>query len=280
MKTLSVHVPSGIGDILWIHSKLRNIPGVKSKEVFLHYLIDDGIPQRSAPFISVLDPSCTCAYSSKKYRDIVVDCAREVAVRIPTSSIEFNTRLEQGIRIEKILPALPFDVEGVFATSQYSSSALQLLGDISSRKLIGIYPSSYKPIQAWGAWSISEWLYFIEVMLKDYSDVVPVIIGAEFDRSFTATLVAELRAKNIQFVDLTGSHIGVTIECIRKMHQVIGFASGIEIISNYLKIPTVMIYPEKLDKLRGAWNLPGVSYCAPMWSYGFDRIYSSFAKMM
>src|SRR5215467_796658 len=108
----TVCVPSGIGDVSWAYSKLRNAGK-------LVYEVADGWPYRTVPFLELLPGVAKAEYGPFNYQDIVAFEQGTGIGHHPTWEnvnngrglervlLEPNRHLEEGKRLEDWLPDLP-----------------------------------------------------------------------------------------------------------------------------------------------------------------------------
>src|SRR5574342_897114 len=109
----SIGLPSGIGDVSWAYSKLKAL----GKQ---NYLIADGWPHRTVPFMNLLPQVATADYGQFNYQDILTfEAARGIepttewkkweAQGLTHMLMQPNRHLEMGRRLEDWCHDLPTD---------------------------------------------------------------------------------------------------------------------------------------------------------------------------
>lgn len=273
--TRLIRVPPGIGDSIWILQKLIN-----AKEKFDFHL-SDGKPQRGKQIFDLL-PSV--AHSCTYVPGLSYNTIKKTAATNPKSwmdhkdkafTLECNTHLEAGRRIEEYLPDLQITYTLPYATEITDKAMARTL--VANHKLhekfVGIYCSAYNTSRNWGFWNANEWFDFIQKIHAENRHIVFVIIGAEWDMDLTGLVVTKLIANRIPFINTIGEPLSVVIEILKRLDYFIGFPSGLSIINETLHKKTFMFYPKNLLPLSTAWPeekriksnayIP-VEFCTPM----------------
>lgn len=252
----TITLPAGIGDALWVLSKIIN-----TKEKF-HFRIPDGSPQRGKQIFDLLPQvaeSCTytpdLSYSKIDKQNAAVRGKKWTDIKQQSFTLSANTWLEQGNRLEKFLPDLPISYRLDYATTNRDRSiAGSLLHD--DGKYIGIYGSAYSNARHWGMWGPDEWANLIQLMYQCDRSLKFVIIGAPYDNDLAELLKAKLHEYRIPFVNSIGQPLSVVVEILKRLAYFIGFPSGLSILNETLGKDTLMFYPEKLNLMMNAWAEP------------------------
>src|SRR5690349_9370776 len=146
-------VPSGIGDLSWMYSKLKHVEPVK-------WLVADGWPARSVPFLKLLPGVGDSDYGRFDYSDIV---AFESAMMIGTTPkwsllskyqgeqifLEANRHLEMGKPLSQWLPDLPTDYHYDVVIPEVEIERARKLIRGLKRPIWGISAASYRGAEAW-----------------------------------------------------------------------------------------------------------------------------------
>ncbi len=238
----SIWCPQGIGDLMWIYCKLVGvgkefdivIPTAGSKKI-----VGGGKQElvfKRAHSIADIAPKI----KSVQHINVSFWCD-SMAYEISPSTLwlQANSWLEDGKRLENLWPALSTDF----------SPSLDIPDSDFSYDVI-FYTSSTKGNIQWDGWQPAQWEELSYYLGKDCSIGV---VGAEWDREYLEILRMEL-GDNAQF------HIGVPLPevlgMIKNTKILVGFPSGIPILSTILTVPTVMFYPDVLKDMPGTWVSP------------------------
>lgn len=253
--TRLIRVPPGLGDCIWILQKLIN-----AKEKFDFHL-SNSKPQRGKQIFDLLPELClSCEYvpglSYKALKETAKDVPKHwTDITDKAFSLECNTHLEAGKRIEEYLPDLPMTYKLPYATTNIDKAMARTL--VANHKLhekyVGIYCSAYSTSRNWGFWNVNQWFDFIQKIYAENRNIVFVIIGAEWDMDLTGILMIKLAANRIPFINTVGEPLGIVIEILKRLDYFIGFPSGLSIINETLHKKTFMFYPENLKLLSTAW---------------------------
>lgn len=251
-----IRVPPGIGDSIWILQKLIN-----SKEKFDFHL-SDAKPQRGKQIFDLLpEVSNICEYvPGLSYGTI-----KKTAANNPTQwkdnkdkafTLECNSHLEAGKRIETYLPDLPITYKLPYATTNIDKAMASVLTPVRlDRKYMGLYTSSYQTSKNFGEgfWNANEWFDFAQKIWAEDNSIIFVVIGAEWDMDLTGILMTKFIANHIPFINTVGESLSVVIEILKRLTYFIGFPSGLSIINETLHKKTFMFYPKHLIPLSTAW---------------------------
>lgn len=257
VQEITVYTPGGIGDFIWIYSKLVNankkLNIISQKEQYT----------RLKPFAELL-----LQVKSFKYEEMLAvgssnfwhfwknDLAENPC------HLQANVHLEAGRRLELYLPALPTSFHFHVETPQESIKSLNIkLGSLrNSKNLIGIYVSNHwnKDLAKFiYIWNSEEWTEFIQLYYKLHSKSQFVIIGGkQIDLSFSYELAGRLSERKIPFKNLCGTTAGECVALLKKLKYFIAFPSGLPILSTVLNKPVFMFYLPFHDKLMYSWVPP------------------------
>lgn len=262
---------AGIGDTLWLFQKLINQP-----EAF-NWLIPGGHPRRGHQVFELF-PQLTASFDwvdDLGYKKIKATSYRGKWSGTPSRfTLEANTHLEAGRRIEKFLPDLEtsyrlspntVDEDGKMAHFLLYGNPIP---PISHRpRMIGIYTSAYSNARHTGGWTVEEWLQFVNLLPTDYT---LVFIGAPYDTGIAHEVMDRCGRP---FVNTIGQPLGVVIEILKRLEVFIGFPSGLSILNELIGAKrTLMFYPTNLAKMINTWADPsriesgeykGCLWCSP-----------------
>jgi hypothetical protein len=257
-------VPSGIGDVSWIYSKLKHCgPAI--------WEVADGWPHRTAPYLKLLDNVVEASYGQFTYNDILRlehlqgyrehakwnDIERKQMGRI---LIECNQHLEMGRRLEDWLPDLECDFHyPINIPEDEKARAVKLLSTLK-RPIWGISAASYRGSEAWKTWGYEEWKDFLKRFEAEFGGTV-LLMGGFWD-DLTSTLASE------GYRDIVGkTSVPAMVHVLDLIDGYIGFSSGMGIIRTVLKKPVFMMWPDHQIELSTSW--------APQWMLDEDRYMTS-----
>ena len=254
-KTLHFRVPSGIGDISWIYSKLVGLGRPLSIEV-----CRSRIP-RAASLLSLLPGVASFSYGGFPYEAIkdeavfIQDLSTRHLVweaeRRPVG-IALNSWLEGGHRIEEFLPDLPtvhhYEINLPELDVQQADELLS-----PWKRFVVFYAASKRAAEAFNGWGLDEWdafagLFFF-VLGRRIDGVV--LLGATWDGDLAGQIFCRWSGcmKNlVGRLSLAGS-----LHVLRRAAYTVAFASGLPILAVVMGCPVAMFYPARLEKLINAW---------------------------
>lgn len=248
----NVTVPSGIGDVSWIYSKLCHA----DKPIWFE--VADGWPYRTAPFLELLPNVAVAKYSDVNYTTICVlqgstpSWKTIVDRRAGMIYLEANQHLERGKRLEEWLPDLPTDFHyPIPGPSLRDLSVVNRLlhWETLPRPLIGISAASYRGHRAWNTWGYDQWSPFLKALTEETGGTV-ILLGGFWD-----DLTHELTLEG--YLDIVGkTNIPQAIEVLRRLDHYVGFASGLGILRTVLSKSAYMLFPSHLEMLMTSWAPP------------------------
>lgn len=263
----TLSVPSGIGDISWMYSKLKHVEPFR-------WLVADGWPARSVPYLKLLPQVLDADYGHFDYSDIL---RFEETLKIgatPTWKdlekysggnlyLEANRHLEAGKPLRTWLPDLPTDYhyDIVIPETEAHRAAKLLVG--LKRPIWGISAASYRGAEAWKTWGVEPWLRFLHGWL-DFAGGTVLLMGANWD-DLTFALSSEGG-----FTDLVGrTSVPMALWIAREIDGYIGFSSGLGIVRTVFNKPTMMMWPDHQAELSRSWVDPEMlengTYAACHW---------------
>jgi len=256
MTTLKIRVPAGIGDFSWIWSKLSTLN--YDYEV---YVSKDGI-NRADTFLKLLPRIVKVEYCSQNFHEISDHCipwntdVNKFIEKAQKEIVNFslNRWLEQGNRIEKFMDQIQTDFNyKINLDIDESKIPFKTVKELT--KPVAIYMSNYNCVNNWLGWTPKSWSKFMKLLAEKYKDVSFILVGAQYDRQFSddvKKLVLDLKVYNFTGI----LYLNETLQMIKYCKCLIGFPSGIPILATVLNIPTLMFYPEHLQRLALSWINP------------------------
>jgi len=253
-------VPPGIGDSAWVYMKLCNLDYDFNIEISSpKNEVGNNIMRRAGGLMEILPK-----VKSYKYLDFAVWHDDDT---LPLSSdkmwIQANLHLESGKRIESFLPSIPtnlhFDIN---------------LPKCEKYGKIILYTASLRANMNWRGWLPEDWDniigYLIGMGLQD--DIV--MVGAEWDRDYL--WYCHQSYPDIEY--MIGEPLESVLAVVNQAKLLVGFPSGIPIMSIIMGTPTVMFYPKHLEKMMYTFHDKDTEhkyYCAV---YGTDKASVTMVK--
>ena len=260
-RTFIVH--GGLGDLAWVYSKLCGT-GEKFNLIIAAGMLGvdySMLSLRSLPFLKLLPQvayaSTTILDAGLLYRLSGLVSSSNGVLPPTMTYLSFNSLLDSGRSLDSIFPSLPtirhFNMRRPKWAMREASLFLK-----SGELAFAVYPSSK---QYYGGNNLTtlDWVDLIVkfVNLKPTHKVI--LMGAPWDVNLLKPLYDSLCAIGLSkrtFL-MHDRDIAVSLEVLRRCEFLIGAVSGLTIIAEYQKIPTVHFYPKQLHedlKLMGTWE--------------------------
>ena len=246
-------LPSGIGDISWVISKVVNSDEWKNHKV--GFQIADGWPFRAKPYLDMI--GVESSYGQFRYEDIITfellhpyKTWKDVCQScFGTYLMEPNMHLEEGRPLSTYLPDLPTDYHYPLNIPDISSKPYYKA--LTSDSYIGISAASYRGASAWKTWEMEQWIALCHMVLPKYKIC---LMGGSWD-DLTRSLESELPEDSV--LNLVGRTSFPEACAVHKLLPFyIGFSSGLGIIRSVMSLPTFMLWPEHQQPLSTSWADP------------------------
>jgi len=267
IKKVTVAVPPGIGDMHWVLEILESFkeknridkltialvdrgPGHHYSEEFLHLIpfVDSIRYMKKIPFkFSILGESGDPFMRNVGCRDAQGNCKIDYLM-------EFNSRLEHGMRIEDILPEYEVNFEYPIKYPMRAKNFVKFIKKGAGNKLYLFYASSYQGNNNWtrGHWDPKEWIALAEKIHAE-TKKKPILIGAEWDKKYANEIKNQDTGNKI--IDLVGkTNLAEMLGLLREANCVVSFLSGIVILATRFKTPCASFWPT--SKLAPHWHDP------------------------
>jgi hypothetical protein len=248
-------VPSGIGDISWIYSKICNL--AKTRKIGIE--ICDDKPRRSAPFVERL-PSVHCLGYA-----VGVSYSNIMSEALPTDTdlskladgqyvINLNRHLESGKHLKDAFPAQ--DTEYHYRIPDPPAEARLNRFKGHDRLKIGFYCSSVNHRPELSFWTPEQWVQFLEMVRAAYPSALFVGIGAPYDDK-TREVCDLLGERGFPLMRWLSQDIAVTIAVIRGLDFFFSFPSGLGILADVVNTPCQMWFWSNVPGWESHAGLPG-----------------------
>jgi hypothetical protein len=243
---ITFKVPSGIGDLSWIYSKLINF-----KRDYRLVICGDN-PRRTLPFAELLTGVRHSEYGNFSYWPTFMIKKLGISPNQSLNELEdgkeyylsANLHLDNGGKLADFLPGTKTTYHYKIKSSLKRKKKVDNWLSKKEGPFIGIYTSKYSSYRKdWKFWTKDKWVEFIEG-IYDLTGATFVFIGAEFDLDLGKEIVFKIRKKKIPYIDLIGkTHIADCWCLINKLDYVFAYASGIGILCDVIDTPATHYLP-------------------------------------
>jgi hypothetical protein len=222
-------VPAGIGDNLWVLQTLD--PDKK-----YNFEICAGKPERGRQIFDLV-PSMVNSVKYNHTKKYPRDC-----------TYQLNEHLESGKHISEFREDgfvnwnLEFDyVDGNAFKRDYILGELDCILDV----YIGIYASSIKSNKNLKGWDANKWYLLMSLIKEAQPNAKFILIGASYD-----DLLDHDKFDSV----CMNEELATTIEVLKWCDLVIGFQSGIPILSSYFGVNTLMMFKDSLKNMHNTFR--------------------------
>lgn len=263
-----IAVPSGIGDFSWMYSKLKHVGK-------LDYLVADGWPHRTVPFMQLLPEVGDVRYEEFNFRSIVgFEQNHEIGLSptweqvcrayegFGTWYLEANRHLEAGRPLAEWLPDLPTDYHYEIRVPEIDKYKVNELLANFKRPIWGVSAASYRGSEAWKTWDFAAWSRFLGLWSAEFEGTVLLVGGFWDDLSFA--LAAD------GYEEIVGkTNTAQMCHLMDVLDGYIGFSSGLGVLRTVYNKPVFMMWPDHQVELSRAWAPPDMlesrAYVASLW---------------
>lgn len=274
-----IGMPPGIGDLHWIMAKLESF---KKKEKIKKIKVRMNLGW---------DDKASIHDCSIEYFDLIpfVDSAESVIKDLPFEyalaggsgkplfknhggcdyMLEFNSLLEQGIKLKDILPEyetnFDYPINKPPESEQWATDIKKNVGG----KFALLFTGSVAGNEVWvkDLWTAHHWM---ELARKIYDETGcrPVLIGARWDKSYADKIIALDREKIIY--DLVGkTTVSHLFALIRAANAMVAYQCGVVMMATKFRTPVVGFWPiESEANPHGRFIRAFMSSWLPPWAEG------------
>lgn len=264
-KTITLNVPQGVGDILWIYQKFCNhIDRINFNIIVTQYQYNENskLRDRSVNFLKLLDKvgDINLIIKSSDYYHRVANTRYSMESILENNrgpqDYSCNLALEQNTRIEDIDPNYTVN-HNIHINHDHQNLTIK---NQTKQKYIVLYVSGSTLIPTVQAkhslWSVQEWCKFLDKFFNNNQlsaqDYTVVLIGANYDSDVIARIRDILRQKYsiLTFIDLDPFNL---VALIKEAFYFIGYQSGLNVIADIYNVPQIMIYFPYLQNMLYSW---------------------------
>ena len=263
-KNITLNVPQGVGDILWVYQKFYDhVDRINFNIIVTQHQYNENskLRDRSVNFIKLLNkvnninllvkPSSYYHQVSNSTYDM-----KDILDKNQPSDYSCNHALEKGVRIEDIDEK--YSVHHNIHINQDNNNSI--LKEKTDKSYIVLYVSGStlnKDAQRKNSlWSIVQWCQFIDLFFDHHNlskkEYDIVIIGANYDMLVVSKIneILRLRYSVLNFIDLNPFDL---ISIIKNSFYFIGYQSGLNVIADIYDVPQIMVYFPYLENMLYSW---------------------------
>lgn len=279
IKEVTVALPPGVGDMHWVLEILESFKEKNRIDRLAIAIVDRGPKlQYSSEFLRLIpfvDSVRLMKKISFKFSIIggtgnpFIKDGKCLDYQKKTVKIdylmEFNSRLEHGMRIEDILPKYEVNFNYPIVYPWRAKNFVKFIKKAAGNKLYLFYASSHLGNNNWtrGKWDPKEWIALAEKIHAE-TKKRPILIGAEWDRQYADEIKNQDTGDTI--IDLVGkTTLAEMLGLLREANCVVSFLSGIVILATRFKTPCASFWPTLKQaphwhdpkKFQKSWIPPG-----------------------
>ncbi len=264
-----VALPPGIGDMHWVLAILESFKEKNHIDKLNIAIVDRGVGHQYSseflnlvPFVDGIKLMSRIPFTFSIMGGDGEPLRKNIQGRGNNSNgpmnidylIEFNSRLEHGIRIEDVLPKYDVDFDYPIKYPEDSKQFAKFIKKGAGNKLYLFYASSHLGNNNWcrGIWDPKDWVSLAE---KIYAETKrkPILIGAEWDKVYSEEL-KKADPKNMIHNLVGKTNLPEMLALLREANCVVSFLSGITMLATRFKTPCVSFWPTL--KLAPHWHDP------------------------
>lgn len=273
-----IGMPPGIGDLHWIMTKmesfkeennirkvkvLMNLPLCEDAKAYHSYSIEyfDLIPFIDTAERTMKELSFEYALNKGSGRPLITSCNGCDYL------LEFNSRLESGIKLEDILPEYEINYDYPIIEPEGAKQFAKAFKREIGEKLVLFFTASLTGNFHWvkHLWTPERWM---ELARKIYNKTgcKIVLLGAEWDGDYAEKL-HKLDTENILHSMVGKTNLTQLFAILREANLLITWQCGIGIMATQFKIPVVAFWPIK-NKINphGVFKRPFMQAWVPPWA--------------
>jgi len=259
LKTVTVALPPGIGDMHWVLTMLESFKEKNLVDKLQIAIVDRGSGHHySSEFLDLIPFVDSVQLMKRIPFTFSITGGAGTPLRKKINGIdyliEYNSRLEQGVKIKDVLPEYRVNFNYPIGYPRSAKNFARLIKKGLDDKLYLFYASSHLGNRNWcrGTWEPQDWVALADKIYAA-TGTRPVLIGAEWDKEYAV----KLKALDIQdnIYDLVGkTTVSEMVGLLREASLAVSFLSGIAILATRFKIPCVSFWPT--HKLAPHWHDP------------------------
>lgn len=264
---LTIGVPEGIGDILWVYRKVK--PYTDTLDIIINHTGRqvrgplDTIMRRSEAVIKSWPGvrSVGHRWNFRPWFKEEMTLADKFSVirplnNPPTIDLIFNRPLEKGIPLEDIDPGMP-----VMWGLELDKKRPADLPEGIEKKYLSLYVSgdTIRHSHRNNRWTLDHWVDFVRALDMFNGDIfrdIPIaLVGAEFDRAALEYIAKRLNQfhKTVLLINKPPAELYYILKHSRFF---VGYQSGLSMLADEFDTPQLMVYFDELKDMKDSWVKP------------------------
>ena len=250
--SITLNVPQGLGDIIWVYRKFSRY----FKRINFRVIVQSGSPieLRSFEWIKLLPKVGTIEpvvvtkedYSSRiESRATVWEVIKQWKTTGIPQDYSCNTWLDAGKPLDSLcIGAVDwnFRFKGIEPYPTTDHIALAVSGSTG---------------KTGATWTIDQWKTFVDLMYSRFQLSNPLLLlGADFDREAVDELASKLKASGYDVSTMIGQSPGKVIGAIQAAEYFVGYQSGLNVVADALDKPQTIVYFDWLRPMARSWVKP------------------------
>ena len=259
IKKITVGMPPGVGDMHWVlevMESFREKHSIDELTVKLTESKDHGYSTeylKLLPFVDRIDASI----NPLPFKFSIIGgegTPLQKDVGGADYIMEFNSRLENGMKLKDILPEYEVNFNYHIDYPEHTKKFAQFIKRGAGGKLYLLYASSVGGNKNWcqGTWGPEYWIELAR-KIYDATKCTPILIGAKWDAGYAEELMKH--DTNYRIRNLVGkTTLPEALALLREASTFVSFLSGLVVLATRFKLPTVSLWPTK--ELAENWPAP------------------------
>ena len=265
-RIITLGLESGVGDVYWVLLKLQDFVEKNNIEKLKVYVQQCENFNRNWTLIESFPFVESVEYVPLDVGRVVNGVSRTATVKTKDGKTErldyyfcLSDILIHGHRVETWLPEYKTDWNVKFKMDKPK-------GFVKKSPMVSIFASSEGLAKAWlNGFEREQWARLIDKLYGlGYN---PVLIGVEWDKEYSEEIL-KLLAKGTKCTSMVGkTTLPEVLYILKESDMMIGAISGMTIMANHYRTPTVALYPEAYKReFAYTWIPPGYEDYLPIQS--------------
>lgn len=263
-KVIRVGLECGVGDVYWSLLKLKDFKEKNEIEYLQVYIRDQGEYNRNISLVECLDFVDSCAYAALDPGDVREGVSRNGVAIENGQQIRLDyffvlsDILSRGRRVEEWLPDYKADFNIQFKIEKPKDFK-------KPKPMVVLFSSGESLGKGWmNGFMQSQWSELIDRFNSELN-VKPIIMGANWDVEYSKQWSALVKDQE-GFIDLTGTTtLPEALYLLKEADLMVGVISGMTILANHYRTPTIALYPDIYSKeFCWSWTPPGYKDYLPI----------------
>ena len=239
MKTITVNTPQGIGDLIWIYRKLSLVYDIINITILI--IQENKVQKRSYDFLKTLDKIGIVNFKIVSCREYNKVAKSMYTVDDILCDYSVNAWLENGVHIDKI-DKYPINW----------NINLKLGLSVVNYNYVLLYVSGCSHNSPYYQMSPENWSQLIVSVCNFIGTKNCIMIGAPYDNKKLSEIY-KMAKSSLDIELFTDLHIKETMRIISNAEYFVSYQSGLSIIAEELRTPTLMVYYPENKKMVDTW---------------------------